>query len=69
MTERRVLLQRRARETFDLDFGALAGSHTVTVGSTMARTVRSSSAAAKAAKRSRLSHATARCTVGLSACR
>ena len=32
MTERRVLPQRRACETFDLDFGGLARSHTVTVG-------------------------------------
>ena len=32
MAERRVLPQRRACETFDLDFGGLARSHTVTVG-------------------------------------
>jgi len=32
MTERRVLPQRRACETFDLEFGGLARCHMVTVG-------------------------------------
>jgi hypothetical protein len=32
MTIRRVLSQRRASETFDLDFGGLARAHTITIG-------------------------------------
>jgi hypothetical protein len=32
MSNRRVLPQRRACETFDLDFGGFARAHTVTIG-------------------------------------
>ena len=32
MTIRRVLPQRRACESFDLDFGGLARAHTITIG-------------------------------------
>lgn len=32
MTDRRILPQRRASETFDLDFGGLTKAHTVTIG-------------------------------------
>src|ERR1700741_4445800 len=32
MTIRRVLPQRRASESFDLDFGGLARAHTITIG-------------------------------------
>jgi hypothetical protein len=32
MTHRRALPQRRASESFDLDFGGLARAHTITIG-------------------------------------